>query len=254
MYSRPRIIPVLLIQDRDLVKTINFSSPTYLGDPINAVKIFNIKNVDELCILDISSDKAQEPDYDILSRIANQAFMPLSYGGRIRTLEQAMRILALGYEKIVVNSSFFDNPKLITLISNKIGSQSVVVSIDVKKENGGYIIYSENGKKKQDMSLVSALKKAQELGAGEVLLNNISLDGKMTGYDLELIKQASSCINIPLTVCGGAKNVDDLKLALDSGAHAVAAGSMFVFYGRLKAVLITFPTEKILFEKGIYKR
>lgn len=254
MYRRPRIIPVLLIQDRDLVKTVNFSSSTYLGDPINAVKIFNIKNVDELCILDISKDKTQEPDYDLLSRIANQAFMPLSYGGRIHALEQAMKILALGYEKIVVNSAFFDNPELITSISKKIGNQSVVVSIDVKKENGAYTIYSENGKKKQSIPLEIALKKAEELGAGEVLLNNIALDGMMTGYDLDLINKASKCISIPLTVCGGAKNVDDLKSALDSGAHAIAAGSMFVFYGRLKAVLITFPQEKILFEKGIYSR
>lgn len=254
MYNRPRIIPVLLIQDRDLVKTVNFSSPTYLGDPINAVKIFNIKNVDELCILDISKDKSKEPDYDLLTRIANQAFMPLSYGGRIRNLEQAMKILALGYEKIVINSSFFDNPGLVTSISKKIGNQSVVVSIDVKKEENNYIVYSENGKKKQTISLENALKKAEMLGAGEVLLNNIALDGMMTGYDLELVKEASKCISIPLTVCGGAGSVDDLKAALDNGAHAVAAGSMFVFYGRLKAVLITFPYEKVLFEKGIYKR
>ena len=144
MYNRPRIIPVLLIDDRDLVKTINFSSPTYLGDPVNAVKIFNIKNVDELCILDISKNKSSEPDYDLLSRIANQAFMPLSYGGKIKSVEQALKILSLGYEKVVINSAFFANPELITNISKKIGNQSVVVSIDVKNENGAYVIYSNN--------------------------------------------------------------------------------------------------------------
>lgn len=254
MYNRPRIIPVLLIKDRGLVKTINFSSWTYLGDPINAVKIFNIKNVDELCILDISDDKNLEPDYDLLSKIANQAFMPLGYGGRIHSVEQALKILSLGYEKIIINSCFFDNPNLISDIAKRIGSQSVVVSIDVKKEDDSYTIYSNNGKKKQNISLIDALKKAELMGAGEVLLNNITLDGKMTGYDLGLIKTASSCLSIPLIACGGAQNVDDLKQALDSGAHAVAAGSMFVYYGRLKAVLITFPRENILFEKGIYSR
>lgn len=252
MYNRPRIIPVLLIKDRDLVKTINFSSPVYLGDPINAVKIFNIKNVDELCILDISDDKDSEPDYDLLSKIANQAFMPLGYGGKIHSVEQALKILSLGYEKIIINSSFFDNPDLITSIAEKIGSQSVVVSIDVKKENNTYQIYSKNGTLKQNISLMQALKKAEGIGAGEILLNNISLDGTMLGYDLELIKIASSHISIPLIVCGGASNVDDLKKALDSGAHAVAAGSIFVFYGRLKAVLITFPSEDVLFRKKIF--
>lgn len=254
MYNRPRIIPVLLIKDRDLVKTINFSSPTYLGDPINAVKIFNIKNVDELCILDISENKDSEPDYDLLSKIANQAFMPLGYGGKIHTVEQALKILSLGYEKIIINSCFFDNPDLITEIAKRIGNQSVVVSIDVKKEDNSYCIYSKNGKLRQSVSLEDALKKAEAMGAGEVLLNNITLDGMMTGYDLELVKKASLCLSIPLIVCGGACNVDDLKKALDSGAHAVAAGSMFVFYGRLRAVLITFPSEDILFEKKIYNR
>jgi len=254
MYNRPRIIPVLLVNDRDLVKTINFSSPRYLGDPINAVKIFNIKNVDELCILDISSNKSLEPDYDLLGRIANQAFMPLSYGGRIRTLEQAMKILKLGYEKIIINSEFFDNPSLISDLSKKIGSQSVVVSIDVKKKDDNYLIFSNNGRKHQNIQLDEALKKAEQLGAGEILLNSIDLDGKMCGYDVKLIKKASSTIKIPLIVCGGAGNVDDLKTALDNGAHAVAAGSIFVYYGRLRAVLINFPSEKVLFEKHIYSK
>ncbi len=254
MYNRPRIIPVLLIDDRDLVKTINFSSPTYLGDPVNAVKIFNIKNVDELCILDISKNKSSEPDYDLLSRIANQAFMPLSYGGKIKSVEQALKILSLGYEKVVINSAFFTNPELITNISKKIGNQSVVVSIDVKNENGPYVIYSNNGTIKQSLSLENALKQAENIGAGEIILNNTSLDGMMTGYDLNLVKLATSYVSIPVTVCGGAGKVDDLKSALDNGAHAVAAGSMFIYYGRLKAVLINFPAEKLLFEKNIYKK
>ncbi len=254
MFNRPRIIPVLLIDDRDLIKTINFKKPTYLGDPVNALKIFNRKGIDEMAVLDISaSKKGIEPDFELLTDMASEAFMPLSYGGGIKTLEQVRKLLAIGYEKVVLNTSLVEDEQLVKDAVALAGSQSVVASIDAKLVKGQYKCVICDGTKVIDMSPVELAKHAAELGVGEIFLNSIDRDGMMTGYDTELINQVVNAVDIPVTACGGAGSISDLKDALQNGhAHAAAGGSMFVYYGRLKAVLITAPTEQELTEAGIY--
>lgn len=256
MFTRPRIIPVLLIDDRDLIKTMNFKNPTYLGDPVNAVKIFNRKGIDELSILDISATKlGKEPDFEILEDIASQAFMPLSYGGGIKNIEQVKKLLAIGYEKVVINTEFVNNPQLIKDAVALAGSQSVVISIDAKKKNDRYVCVINDGKKIIEQSPVALAKTAEELGAGEIFLNSIDQDGMMKGYDIELVRSVADAVSIPVTACGGAGGIQDLKRVLQDGhAHAAAGGSMFVYYGRLKAVLITAPSEEELTDAGIYGR
>lgn len=254
MYNRPRIIPVLLIDNQDLVKTVQFKSPTYLGDPINAVKIFNIKGIDELSVLDIGATKNnQESDFDLLKDIASQAFMPLSYGGGIKNIEQIKQLFKIGYEKVVINSTFFTKPDLVTEAANYAGSQSVVVSIDAKKVGKQYKCVINDGAKIIDISPVEAAIKAKEAGAGEIFINSIDNDGMMQGYDLELVKSITEAVDVPVIACGGASGIKDLKEVIqNAGAHAAAGGSMFVYYGRLKAVLITAPSEKELIECGLY--
>ncbi|MBQ8490347.1 MAG: imidazole glycerol phosphate synthase subunit HisF [Pseudobutyrivibrio sp.] len=254
MFNRPRIIPVLLIDDRDLIKTINFKKPTYLGDPVNALKIFNRKGIDEMAVLDISaSKKGIEPDFELLTDMASEAFMPLSYGGGIKTLEQVRKLLAIGYEKVVLNTSLVEDEHLVRDAVALAGSQSVVASIDAKLVKGQYKCVICDGTKVIDMTPVELAKHAAELGVGEIFLNSIDRDGMMTGYDTDLINQVVNAVDIPVTACGGAGSISDLKDALVNGhAHAAAGGSMFVYYGRLKAVLITAPTEQELTEAGIY--
>ena len=254
MFTRPRIIPTLLIDDRDLIKTVQFGKRTYLGDPVNAVKIFNRKGIDELSILDIGATKNnREPDYAFLSDIAGEAFMPLSYGGGIKTIEQIHQILSLGFEKVIINTSFVDNPKLITDAADRFGSQSIVVSIDAKNEKNGYCCYIRDGKERIHQSPVELACKAEKLGAGEIIINSIDHDGMMNGYDIQLVKEVSDSVKIPVVAIGGAHNISDLKKVLEEGhAHAASGGSMFVYYGKLKAVLITAPSEKELTEAGIY--
>ncbi len=255
MFTRPRIIPTLLIDDRDLIKTVQFGKRTYLGDPVNAVKIFNRKRIDELSILDIGATKNQrEPDYEILKDIASEAFMPLSYGGGITTLDQVHELLKIGYEKVVLNSELIRNPELITKSAEQVGSQSIVASIDVKRIDSDYKCFIADGTEETKWHPVDLAKEAERLGAGELILNSIDNDGMMTGYDIELIKCVSDSVNIPVIAIGGAGGIDDLKKAiLDGHAHAAAGGSMFVYYGKLKAVLITAPSEKELINAGIYR-
>ena len=255
MFTRPRIIPVMLLDDRDLVKTKQFNDPVYLGDPVNAVKIFNLKGIDEMSILDISATRrGTEPDYQELEDIASQAFMPLSYGGCVKTVEQAKKILALGYEKIVINTELVNNPKLIEQCVSLAGSQSIVASIDAKIINGKYRAIISDGSIVSDYTPQELAIRAEELGCGEIFINSIDKDGMMDGYDIELVRDVAEAVKIPGTACGGAGGIKDLKKVLDEGhAHAAAGGSMFVFYGRLKAVLITAPSEKELTEASIYK-
>lgn len=254
MFNRPRIIPVLLIDDRDLIKTINFKKPTYLGDPVNALKIFNRKGIDEMAVLDISaSKKGLEPDFELLTDMASEAFMPLSYGGGIKTLDQVRKLLAIGYEKVVLNTSLVEDEQLVKDAVALAGSQSVVASIDAKVVNGQYKCVICDGTKVIDMSPVELAKHAEELGVGEIFLNSIDCDGMMEGYDIDLVNQVVNAVDIPVTACGGAGGISDLKDVIENGhAHAAAGGSMFVYYGRLKAVLITAPTEEELTEAGIY--
>lgn len=255
MFTRPRIIPTLLIDDRDLIKTVQFGKRTYLGDPVNAVKIFNRKGIDELSILDIGATKNQrEPDYEILKDIASEAFMPLSYGGGITTLDQVHELLKIGYEKVVLNSALVKNPELISKSAEQFGSQSIVASIDVKRVGSDYKCFITDGTEESNWNPVDLAKESERLGAGEIIINSIDNDGMMKGYDIGLVKSVSEAVSIPVIAIGGAGSINDLKAVLQDGhAHAAAGGSMFVYYGRLKAVLITAPSEKELISAGIYK-
>ncbi len=239
-----RIIPVLLIKDGGLVKSVQFKKYKYVGDPINAVKIFNEKEVDEIVILDISASKEKrEPNMEMISDIASEAFMPLAYGGGITTIEQVKNILYQGVEKVVFNTSALFNEKLITECATTFGSSSTVVSIDVKKNIfGKYKVYANSGNKNTGLDVIGFAQKMQNIGAGELFLNSIDRDGTYKGYDLELIKMVSEKVDIPVIACGGASNEDDLVKAIkQGGASASAAGSLFVFQGTHKAVLINYP-------------
>lgn len=246
---------MLQISDGNLVKTVQFNNPRYLGDPVNAVKIFNLKQVDELMIIDIDATKyAREPNFKLLEDIANQAFMPLSYGGGIKTVDQMRKIFSIGYEKVIINTEFINNPLLIREASDEFGSQSIVVSIDVKKiKNGAYRCSYNSGRENLEESPESLARKACTYGAGEIVVYSIDNDGMMNGYDLNLIKEISNSVSVPVIACGGAKNINDLSSVISqTNAHAVAAGSMFVYYGRLNAVLINMPSEQELINANIY--
>lgn len=256
MFTRPRIIPVLLIDDRDLIKTVNFNKRTYLGDVVNAVKIFNRKGIDELSILDIGATKNhREPDFELLKDIASEAFMPLSCGGGINTVEQVHKLFAIGYEKVVINTVLIKNPAMVKKSIELFGSQSIVASIDAKLVNGEYKCVVCDGQEIIDKTPLQMVKEAEAMGCGEIIINSIDRDGMMDGYDLKLVKMITESVKIPVTAIGGAGGINDLKKVLhEGGAHAAAGGSMFVYYGRLKAVLITAPSEKELTEAGIYMK
>lgn len=244
---RPRIIPSLLVHDNGLVKTVQFKNPKYVGDPINAVRIFNEKEVDELAIFDIDATVlGKEPDYVLIEKLANQSRMPLCYGGGVKTVEQAQKIFGLGIEKIALSDAVLKNPDLITKIANRVGSQSVIVVIDVKKKLlGGYEIYTHNGKKSTGINPILFAQNAEKLGAGEIIINSIDQDGMMKGYDLNLIDKITENISIPVTVLGGAGSLNDIKKVIDKHKIiGVAAGSLFVFKGTYKAVLINYPSKK----------
>ena len=255
MYRRPRIIPSLLLQEGGLVKTQKFDTPRYLGDPVNAVKIFNNKGVDELCILDISAPRTGgEPDYDLLHDIATEAFMPLSYGGGVHSLEQIQRLFAIGYEKVILNTALVETPDLIREAVAYAGSQSIVASIDVKTDVlGRSFCYIRGGREKTAFSPVRLARRAQELGTGEILLGSINRDGQMKGYDLSLVRSVADAVSIPVIASGGCGSMEDLQAVLEEGhAHAAAAGSFFVYYGRNRAILITAPSEEEYRNSGIY--
>jgi cyclase len=245
---RPRIIPCLLVQNGGLVKTKGFKNPKYVGDPINAVKIFNEKEVDELIVLDIDASVNNiEPNYRLISNLANECRMPFCYGGGIKTAAQASKIISLGVEKIAVSSSAIENPNLITQISKEIGKQSVVVVLDVKKRmfNRGYDVYTHNGKNNTKISVEDAFQKFEELGTGEIVINSIDNDGKMSGYDLSLASKIKEFSKVPLTILGGAGSLKDIEDLLNCcGLIGSAAGSLFVFKGVYRAVLINYPSIK----------
>lgn len=238
-----RIIPVLLLKNGGLVKTVKFKDPVYIGDPINAVKIFNEKEVDELVFLDIEAAKSSKPvDYKKISEITNECFMPLCYGGGLDTVERMKKVFALGAEKVAINSAAVKNPSLIKDAANIFGSQSVAVSIDAKKNFlGKYEVMSRGGSQNSGRQAVEWACAAESLGAGEIMVNSIDRDGTMAGYDIDLIKKVAGSVSIPVIACGGAGKISDFKAALDAGASAVAAGSLFVFYGKNRAVLINYP-------------
>ena len=244
---RPRIIPCLLVKDKGLVKTVNFKNPKYVGDPINAVRIFNEKQVDELMVLDIDASAiGREPDYKMIGHLAAECRMPLCYGGGVKTVTQAQNIFSLGVEKIAISSAALENPNLVAEIAKQVGSQSIVVVLDVKKRLlGGYDIYTHNGKNKKSVNLFEYVKELESLGAGEIIINSIDNDGVMKGYDLSLIDKVRKLINLPMTVLGGAGSLEDIgELIKEHKIIGAAAGSLFVFKGIYKAVLISYPSKE----------
>ena len=242
---RPRIIPCLLVHDGGLVKTVRFQHPKYVGDPINAVKIFNEKEADELIVLDIdASVRGVEPNVRLIEQFAAECRMPLCYGGGIKTTEHAKRIIGLGVEKVAISSAALENPALITEVSDEIGRQSVVVVLDVKRRSGGaeYDVVIHNGKVGTGKSVASVAQQIEALGAGELVVNSIDNDGEMKGYDLQLAKLLRAAVQIPLTILGGAGSLADIgSLIRACGVVGAAAGSLFVFKGAYRAVLINYP-------------
>ena len=244
----PRIIPILLLRNKGLVKTVKFKDPKYVGDPINAVRIFNEKEVDELVFLDITATgEKRKPNFEYIEKIASECFMPLCYGGGIVSLDDIRTVVNLGVEKVSLNSSAYLNPILIKEAANEFGSSTIVVSIDVKRKWGGkYVVALNNGKVLTRKDPIEYVKLMEDMNAGEILLNSVDNDGIMNGYDLDLIRNVTNTVKIPVVACGGARILTDFKSAINAGASAVAAGSMFVFQGKLRAVLISYPSQKEL--------
>ena len=242
---RARIIPTLLIRNRGLVKTIRFDESKYIGDPLNAVRIFNEKRVDELIVVDIdASVLGREPDYSLIASLAAECQMPLCYGGGVKTVEQIERIVALGVEKVSLGSAAAYDPPLIEQAAHRVGSQSIVAVMDVKKTGflGRYEVFTHNGTNKTGRNPCEMARQLEELGAGEILLNSIDRDGTMKGYDLALIDSVRNVVGLPMTVVGGAGTLDDMRALVNRyGAVGAAAGSLFVFKGKYRAVLIQYP-------------
>jgi imidazole glycerol-phosphate synthase subunit HisF len=240
-----RIIPCLLLRNNGLVKTVKFKESTYIGDPINTVKIFNEKEVDEIFFLDIDATKLKkEPPYDLIRSIASECFMPFAYGGGIHSLSQIERIIKSGAEKVIINSHAFLNGTFLREAVSNFGSSTIAVSIDYKKEFfKGNIVYIKGGTQSTGQNPVEYAKRIEDDGAGEILINSIDRDGVMEGYDIELIKNVSTVIRIPVIACGGAGRLSDFGTVVkEGGASAAAAGSFFVFHGKRRAVLITYPS------------
>ena len=240
---RARVIPCLLLKDKGLVKTIKFKDPKYVGDPINAVKIFNEKEVDELMFLDIdASSRGTEPDYALIEKIANECRMPLCYGGGVKSVDQAQKIIKLGAEKVAISSIIFDHPEIINEMAEVIGRQSVIAVIDIKKNIfGKYDIYTHNGKKKIKDGLDKTLSILEEIGIGELVINSIDCDGVMKGYDINLADYVRDLVSCPLTILGGASSQENiLNLIERYKVIGAAAGSLFVFKGIYRAVLINY--------------
>ena len=244
---RPRIIPCLLVKGGGLVKTVGFGNPKYVGDPINAVRIFNEKEVDELIVVDIDATaQSREPDYEMIRNLAAECRMPLCYGGGVTTVEQVLRIISLGVEKVAIAAAAVQTPELISKVAERVGSQSIVVVMDVKRSGlfRRYEVFTHNATKGTGLDPVAFAKRIEELGAGEVLVNSIDRDGEMKGYDMELIVRVRDAITLPLTVLGGAGSLNDIEdLIRRFGIIGAAAGSFFVFKGKYRAVLINYPGQ-----------
>ena len=246
---RSRIIPCLLVHNKGLVKTVKFKEGKYVGDPINAVKIFNEKEVDELMVLDIdASVENRAPDFEMIQNLANECRMPLCYGGGVKTVEQARRILQMGVEKVAISSLAVENPSIIKDIAKAIGTQSMVVVLDVKKKKlfGGYELVIHNGRKSIKKNPFEFAKELEAIGIGELIINAVDDDGEMKGYNFKLFDKFRNAVSIPMSILGGASSLDDLKQAiLRYKTIGVGAGSLFVFKGKYKAVLINYPNFSI---------
>jgi len=248
---RIRVIPVLLLQRGGLVKSVKFKNHKYVGDPINAVKIFNDKEVDEIVVLDISATaEKRPPKLEQIKDLASEAFMPMAYGGGITTLDEIKKLITLGVEKVVLNTSAYKTPGLISDGAKWVGSQSIVISIDIKKNLWGkYKVFVQNGSKQIEQDVVTYARQVESAGAGEIFLNSIDRDGTFEGYDEELIQLVTDAVQIPVVAIGGAGQLEDFTTAVHKGASAVAAGSLFVFQRPHRAVLISYPSQKDLKEK-----
>lgn len=246
---RPRVIPALLLKGQGLVKTIKFKDPKYLGDPINVVKIFNEKGVDEIVLLDITATPENRgPKFDMLKDIASEAFIPLAYGGGIRSMEDIRKLLSIGIEKLIMNTSAVETPSLLREVADHAGSQAVVASIDVKKNFlGKYEVFTHCGQKKTGLDPVKHAVEMEKMGVGEIIINSIDRDGTMQGYDVDLVRKVADAVHVPVVACGGAGNLSHVAEVIKEGhASAAAAGSIFVFQGPLRGVLINYPSQKEL--------
>jgi imidazole glycerol-phosphate synthase subunit HisF len=243
-----RVIPVLLLMDKALYKPVKFDKPVYIGDPLNAVKIFNEKEVDELIVLDILATKQKsEPDYGFIEQLAGECFMPLTYGGGINNIEQIRRLNACGIEKVCINSMAADRPAFIEEAAKAFGSSTIVISVDVKKDLfGKYKVYIHNGRKNTGLLVNDHVRRMEDLGAGEIVITSIDREGTYKGLDLQLIQQVSALVHIPVIGHGGANSLENMGEAMKVGASAVAAGSLFVYKGPHKAVLINYPKREEL--------
>lgn len=241
---RARVIPCLLVRGNGLVKTRKFKDAVYIGDPVNAMRIFSEKEVDEIVVLDIdASREGREPNYALIEEMAGEAFMPMAYGGGIRSLEQVRRLIRCGIEKVVINTAATESTAVIRAAAAEFGSQAVVGAVDVRKPLlGRYRVMSKSATVETKLDLEEHIKNLVASGVGEILINSVDRDGMMNGYDLELIKTVTQMVNVPVVACGGAGSIEHLAQAIrEGGASAVAAGSMFVFHGKHRAVLINYP-------------
>lgn len=246
MIFLPRIIPVLLLKGKGLVKTVQFKDPRYIGDPINAVRIFNDLKADELIFVDIhASRENRNISVDLVTAIGDEAFMPFAVGGGITNLNQMERLFKAGAEKAVINTGAIENQRLIEDAAKHFGSQSIIVSIDVKQNLfKKQVVCIRDGREKTRLDPVDWARQAEVLGAGEIMINSIDRDGMMTGYDLDLVRRVSDAVSIPLIACGGAGSLDHLRQGYAQGrAHALAAGSLFVYHGPRRAVLVNYPSK-----------
>ncbi|MDB2416012.1 AglZ/HisF2 family acetamidino modification protein [Pseudomonadales bacterium] len=243
---RTRIIPVLLLENSGLYKTRRFKDPSYVGDPINCVKIFNDKEVDELCFLDMRATLSGEPpNFELLAAIASECFMPLSYGGGVSSVEMVRKLTSIGFEKVVVNSAAYTDPMLIPQLVECFGTSTIVGSIDVKKNwLGNEGVYIKSGTERIPGSAINWAKTLEASGVGEIIINDIDSDGEMNGYNFDLIRRIASSVSVPVIAAGGAKSLEDFHEAVKNcGASAVAAGAMFIYYGKHRAVLVTYPND-----------
>lgn len=246
---RPRIIPCLLVHQGGLVKTQGFKDPKYVGDPINAVKIFNEKESDELIVLDIDATaQGREPDFGLITKLAEECRMPLCYGGGVKTPEQAKRIIGLGVEKIALSAAAIDDPSLVTRIAGEVGRQSVVVVLDVRRQGGpgtDHEVWTHNGTRNRKGKAIDLARQFEAAGAGEIVINSIDNDGQMKGYDLNLARELRAALKVPITILGGAGSLEHIGALINAcGVVGASAGSLFVFKGAYRAVLINYPTPK----------
>ncbi|MCO4095150.1 MAG: imidazole glycerol phosphate synthase subunit HisF [Acidovorax sp.] len=243
---RPRIIPCLLVRKGGLVKTVGFDKPKYVGDPLNAVRIFNEKEVDELMVVDIDATRQQrDPDYTLIAKLAAECRMPLAYGGGVHTVEQFEKLISLGVEKVAASAAAVADLGLLTKAAQRVGGQSVVVVIDVRQKGKGYEVFTHNGTQATGLDAVDFARRAEAAGVGEIVVNSIDRDGLMKGYDLDLVRLVRNAVSCPLTVLGGAGSLADVSaLVSEFGTIGAAAGSVFVFKGVYRAVLINYPARK----------